>query len=199
MLTTLRLSIAGLLFCVVVARSFADGPRDNLADQVRPVPPIGIEISAKDRRELNGGLAQLDEAIAKLQTHSGALTQSLLPDVEIFSRAVRQGLEHRELFSPRDVENAKQLLREGLRRADSLLKGTSPWTTQKGLVVRGFRSRIDRTVQPYGLVIPQTYSNAGKDRYRLDGAADKAAIQPVKVRSRYLLDRTCSDATSRGR
>ena len=42
-------------------------------------------------------------------------------------------------------------------------------------------------------------ASAPREQDQLDGAADKAAIQPVKVRSRYLLDRTCSDATSRGR
>jgi hypothetical protein len=92
----------------------------------------------------------------------------LLTDVEIFSRAVHQGLEFRELFSTHDVENAKQVLREGQRRAAALLDGMAPWTTHKGLVVRGFRSKIDRTVQPYGLVIFETYSSAGKDKYRLD-------------------------------
>ena len=33
-------------------------------------------------------------------------------------------------------------------------KGELPWTKARGLVVRGFRSRIDDSVQPYGLEIP---------------------------------------------
>ncbi|MCB1123843.1 MAG: prolyl oligopeptidase family serine peptidase, partial [Verrucomicrobiae bacterium] len=42
------------------------------------------------------------------------------------------------------------------------------WTTQTGLVVRGFISRIDDTVQPYGLVVPETYQAGSAHRHRLD-------------------------------
>jgi len=167
-LTNLRLSAACVLLCVFAARCWADGPKDNLPDDVRPVPPVGIEVSDEDRAELQAGLERLDKAIAQLSQRTDTRTQGLLPDVEIFSRAVRQGLEYRELFSPRDVESAKRLLEEGQQRAGALLAGAAPWTTQKGLVVRGYRSTIDRTVQPYGLVIPTSYSNTGKGRYRLD-------------------------------
>jgi predicted peptidase len=37
-----------------------------------------------------------------------------------------------------------------------------------GLVVRGYSSKIDGSVQPYGLVIPENYAPAGTDRVRLD-------------------------------
>ena len=107
MLSTLKRSIVSLLTFVATARSFADGLKDNSPDQVRPVPPIGVEVSPADRSQLNEGLAKLDAAIAELQHSSEARTWRLLPDVEIFSRAVRQGLQYREFFSPRDVENAK--------------------------------------------------------------------------------------------
>lgn len=168
MISALRLVTSFAIFAFAGITVFADGPRDNLPDQVRPVPPIGIEISSDDRAELTEGLAKLDEAIAKLRRRADPLTQNLLPDVQIFARAVRQGVAYRELFSPRDVENARRILKEGAQRADLLLKGTAPWTTQKGLIVRGFRSRIDDTVQPYGLVIPESYTGEGKDAYRLD-------------------------------
>ena len=47
-------------------------------------------------------------------------------------------------------------------------EGKSPWTTATGLVVRGYVSKIDGSVQPYGLVVPKSYE-AGKDRtHRLD-------------------------------
>ncbi len=165
----LRLPPVVLFISLLVASlGFADGPRDNVPDQVRPVPPVGIEVPAADRAELQQGLAKLNAALDELRKLPDARTQQLLPDVEIFARAVREGLEHRELFSSRDVANAKKVLGEGLQRAESLLGGKAPWTTQKGLVVRGFRSKIDRTVQPYGLVIPDSYTFEGKSKYRLD-------------------------------
>jgi dienelactone hydrolase len=151
--------------------SLADGPADNIADKVRSVPPLGIEVPEADRKELQEGLKSLDTLIRRIRLTKHAdqgRVMSLLPDVEIFSRAIHQGLEYREFFSPGDVKNAKSVLQEGLRRAEQLVKEEADWLTQKGLVVRGFRSKIDQTVQPYGLVIPDSYDGAGKSNFRLD-------------------------------
>lgn len=147
---------------------WADGPQDNIPENVRRVPPLGVELSDSEKKELLSGLDLLQQSVEKLRQRKDTFTVDLLPDVEIFLRAVKQGVEYRELFSARDVKNATKVLAEGRQRADALLKGEAPWTSQKGLVVRGFRSRIDRTVQPYGLVIPESYSDTGKTRYRLD-------------------------------
>ncbi len=157
-----------LLPWLLTGAALADGPQDNVADQVRSVPPVGLELSPADHDELMAGLTELDRAVAGLKKKSDAFTRTMLPDVEIFARAVRQGVKHRELYSPKDVENAKQLLAEGQSRAAALQGGEAPWLTAKGLVVRGYRSKLDQTVQPYGLVIPESYVPGGKDRYRLD-------------------------------
>ena len=46
-----------------------------------------------------------------------------------------------------------------------------------GLVVRGYISKIDGSVQPYGLVVPDTYTHKTLNNYRLDvwlhGRGDK--------------------------
>ncbi len=154
--------------CLLAASAAADGPRDNLPNQVRPVPPVGIALDTLDQQELGDNLAKLDRMIAELQTRTDGVSSNRLPDVEIFSRAIHQGLDYRELFSPRDVASAKRVLDEGLQRARALLRNESPWTAQTGLVVRGFRSRIDGTVQPYGLVVPSSYAEEGKTKFRLD-------------------------------
>ena len=41
-----------------------------------------------------------------------------------------------------------------MERASQLRDGKAPWTTATGLVVRGYVSKIDGSVQPYGLVVP---------------------------------------------
>ena len=161
LLTTVAL-LAGMQRCS------ADGPKDNIPDQVRQVPPVGIEVAEADRAELEGGLKELDQLIASLRKRRDTRTPRLLPDVEIFARAVRHGLQYRELYSERNVAEAKQVLAAGLLRAKQLTEGEAGWLTQKGLVVRGFRSKLDDTAQPYGLVIPESYTFEGKSRYRLD-------------------------------
>lgn len=158
----LSLFVSGLSAATV----FPDGPQDNIPENVRQVPPVGIEIPAEDLARLTVGLVDVEAAFQKLPKN--ALTARYSADVEIFIRAVRQAISHRELYSPRDVQGAWKVLLEGQKRVAALQKSEAPWTTQKGLVVRGFRSKIDGTVQPYGLVIPESYEFSGKSQYRLD-------------------------------
>jgi hypothetical protein len=153
---------------ILAAPALADGIADNDPAKVRAVPPEGIELPAADQAALQSGLERLNAAIAELRKKDDPQTQMLLPDVEIFARAIHEGMKYREWYTPQDVTAARHVLAEGQRRADSLLNGVAPWLLQKGLVVRGFRSRIDQTVQPYGLVIPASYVHEGKDAYRLD-------------------------------
>ena len=148
--------LAGFAYC--------DGPADNNPKTVRPVPPLGIELNPDDVKALSNGLAELNSDIETLKRAESRL----IADIEIFARAIRDALRHRELFSNRDIDNAKLVLREGRQRAKSMLAGEPYWTQQTGLVVRGYRSRIDQTVQPYGLVVPDNYSSQGTDQLRLD-------------------------------
>jgi len=154
-----------LLACQV---ALADGPRDNIAENVRQIPPAGIDVPAEDRAALERQLATFADRLLSLSRSKDPLVRELTPDVEIFYRAVRDALHYDEFFSPGEIKAAVDLLRVGIERADQLLAGEAPWTKQTGLVVRGFRSRLDRTVQPYGLVIPVSYTFSGKDEFRLD-------------------------------
>jgi dienelactone hydrolase len=146
----------------------ADGPKDNLPGQVRPIPPPGVDVSAADRTELEQGLKSLGQAIEQLRKSKDARVQELIPDVEIYRKAVSDALAYREFFVAKDVDKAKKLLKDGLARAEQLAAGKSPWTTQTGLVARGYVSRIDGSVQPYGLVVPESYTNQSASGYRLD-------------------------------
>ena len=90
----------------------ADGPKDNLTDNVRPIPPAGIKLTAANRVELEIGLVVLRKQLKQLRTRRDKRTAALLPDVEIFHRAVHDALKYREFFAPSDVNEAKQLLAE---------------------------------------------------------------------------------------
>jgi pimeloyl-ACP methyl ester carboxylesterase len=129
---------------------------------VKPVPAIGIEVSGEDRAELESGLARLHAAAGRLQKNP------LLPDVMIYHEAVRYALQYREFFKPAEIVAAKLLLKQGEERAAQLEAGQAPWTTATGLVVRGYVSKIDRSVQPYGLVMPPSFSPTAPHRWRLD-------------------------------
>lgn len=160
-----------LALVMLTAPAFVDGPADNLVDNVRRVPKLGIEPSPADRDIIERGLSKLGESLDQIagRAEKGDLScRTHDADVRIFHKAVRDALIHREFFDEKVIDRAKTLLVQGQERADRLLAGSTPWADQTGLVVRGYRSRIDGSVQPYGLVIPKTYSPVGGHRFRLD-------------------------------
>ena len=151
-----------ILILAATTAVFADGPKDNEADTVRPIPPPGVEVPEADRAPLTEGLEKLRSAIdeaAKAQAKNPKLAD-LLPDIEIHHKAVDWALRYNEVHKLGELKGADEILAEGLQRAEAFKNGDTPWTKQKGLVVRGYRSKIDGSVQPYGLVIPESYVGA---------------------------------------
>ncbi|MSR58959.1 MAG: hypothetical protein EXS05_15165 [Planctomycetaceae bacterium] len=162
----LLLAFTLLVFGQSVAR--ADGPADNNPATVRRVPALGIEVPATVHAELEDSLFPLQLMIKGLAKNADPRVRELLPDVQIFERAVRDASEYREFFNEKELPVAKKLLEQGLERAGQLEQGQSPWTTQTGLIVRGYVSKIDGSVQPYGLIVPDSYVASGAQRHRLD-------------------------------
>src|SRR5438445_8353943 len=120
------------------------------------IPPSGIEVPEAERQELTAGAEYLGKQITELKTQlkSNPTHLKLLPDVEIFHKAVDWALRYNEFFDPKQIAFAKTLLHQGQERATRLKSGEAPWLSDTGLVVRGYRSQLDGSVQPYGLVIP---------------------------------------------
>lgn len=137
------------------------------AASVRRIPPPGVEIPKDDRDELAANVAALEKAIAGLGIANDAEQAALLPDVWVCTEAVRTVLENDEFFHRDDVKRANRVLDLGLARVTQLATGQPTWPDARGLVVRGYVSRIDGSVQPYGLVIPPSYSPSSGP-YRLD-------------------------------
>ncbi len=159
-----------LLLALIAAPLLADGPQDNLPEKVRPVPPPGIAIAGEDREALQAGVKQLGEEIEALRSRlkDRPALLDLLPDVQIFHNAVRYALNHNEFYDKKEIAVAQAHLQRGQERAQQLRDGWAPWSTATGLVVRGYVSRIDGSVQPYGLVVPGSYQPSTAHRFRLD-------------------------------
>ncbi len=148
----------------------ADGPADNQLDKVRRIPGPGVAIPDEARRELGEGVAQLGAQIESLRT---ALTNKpallgRLPDVQVLHKAVDWALRYDEFFRTNEVNAAREQLEEARRRIAALREGKTPWLEKSGPVALGYMSRIDGSVQPYGLVIPNIYAAGTPNRFRLD-------------------------------
>src|SRR5690348_15799947 len=163
-------NLVATITCFIGVLVQADGPADNVADNVRRIPPPGIKISETDRAELEKGVAELGNEIESLRGELKAkpALAGLLPDVQVYHKAVDWALRYDEFYKSNEVGVARTLLREGMERAKALRDGSAPWTSATGLVARGYLSRIDGSVQPYGLVVPATYQAHGAHKFRLD-------------------------------
>ena len=153
---------AALALAIVLPSAPADGPADNLPDNVRPVPPKGVTVPDADRAELVTGLTNLKAEVDALKSNP------LSVDVEIYEKAVRYAVQYNEFFNVKEIGSAKKLLQTGLQRAKELKDGKPSWTTATGYVVRGYRSKIDGSAQPYGLHVPAGYNYKGDSKHRLD-------------------------------
>ena len=138
---------------------------------IKLVPPLGIAIPEADRKELTESVAALDKIIADLRTLLPKTHPTLLrflPDVIIFRNAVYYALTYDEFFNRKEVETARRFLTEGRERAESLRNGIAPWTTQTGLQVLGYQSKIDNSIQPYGILVPPQWKQNDTEKRRLD-------------------------------
>ena len=162
--------VACSLLIAVAACPVAAAPPTPAAAPKGPkrIPPAGIAVPPEKKEALEKDLNALGEEISELTKHSSARVRSLLPDVQIFWQAVHNALADGEFFNPREFDWAADELREGRARAAALKENKAPWTEAHGLVVRGYRSKLDDSIQPYGLVVPASYTSAGNDKFRLD-------------------------------
>src|SRR5262245_44985256 len=75
------------LFCLAIAApARADGPADNVSENVRPIPPAGVAVPEPDRARLKAGLEILHREISDLpsQVNFKPALLDLLPDVQIY-------------------------------------------------------------------------------------------------------------------
>lgn len=136
----------------------------------RLLPPEGIAIPADIEKRLRGELEAAYQRYEPLKKHE------LAADIEVFLKAVRYALDLREFYTDKDFAKADTLLKEANERIKQLAAGKHPWTTATGTVVRGYRSTIDDSAQPYGVVIPKNFDFKQKVPLYiwLHGRGDKA-------------------------
>jgi hypothetical protein len=124
------------------------------------IPAPGVSLTDAERSELTAGAAalrtELDSLAATLAAPADARFAALLPDVEIFHKAVAWSLRDDTFYTPKEIAYAHKLLAAGRERAAQLRARSAPWLAATGLILRGHRSRLDGSVQPYGLVVPES-------------------------------------------
>jgi dienelactone hydrolase len=161
-----------LVLAAVLITAVLPGTAQNSAPARPPqFPPLGTGVTADEARTLQAAVDELAARVAALKKqYRSSPMFDRIADVEVYLDAVRRPLKYDErLYAARGstpVIDAQQTLATGAERAAQLVSGDTPWMTHSG--VRGFYSRIDGSVQPYLLTLPDGYDPATKRSYRLD-------------------------------
>lgn len=133
--------------------------------QAAQVPPPAEPPTTEQRRDIERKLAELTARVHTLAARQAE--PSLLADVDIYRKAAEYILRFPEEFATKAfTANTISVLDTGLKRAGELEAGVPSWPKRKGHVVRAYVSRVDGSVQPYGLTIPESYD--GSKPVRLD-------------------------------
>ena len=149
---------------------FADGPADNIAEKVRPVPPPGVAIPEDVSQSLREPVDRLGEDLQVLRRDLAGKPALLSrwADAAIFHKSVDWALRYNEFFKTNEFAAAREQLQTGRTRLDALKSGQISWAAATGPTVRGYESRIDGSIQPYGLVVPASWTPNSGRRWRLD-------------------------------
>jgi predicted esterase len=79
-----------------------------------------------------------------------------IADIAVLVKAVDLALKHGEFYSEKELPLATEMLDLADVRYKALDEGDErPWLKERGLVIRGYRSSIDDSYQPFGLEIPE--------------------------------------------
>jgi pimeloyl-ACP methyl ester carboxylesterase len=142
---------------------------------------IWLALLLQDRDSLDLDLKKLEQ-------------RSTEPDTQIFAKGVAWALRYESTFSAKDAALVRKSLDHGFRRCED--SGAS-WTKKKGPVARGFRSAIDDSIQPYGLIIPAGYDPARPIRLDvvLHGSQQPSGLSELRFIERF--DKG-DDAAARG-
>lgn len=152
------------------------------ARAAEPVPAI----TAAEKQELEKEWNSLGEAVEKLPRVNGPKGQPLSPglfaDAALHYRSVEWGLKYEPTLKKADADSIRRALARGAERVRLLNEHKIPWSQVKGRLSRGYVSKIDGSVQPYGLAIPEDY-DPGKP-HRLDvvlhGSMGPAGMNEVR-------------------
>jgi dienelactone hydrolase len=133
-----------------------------------PKAPEAYRPSEAERLEISTRTADLSKAMEGLRGKlgEGLGSRDAIADVEICHKAAAWVLRFDEFREARDVARTLKVLARGIERTKLLNEGRAPWAESAGGVVRGYRSKVDGSVQPYAVIVPA--GRGADERLRLD-------------------------------
>ncbi|MGE3821360.1 MAG: alpha/beta hydrolase-fold protein [Isosphaeraceae bacterium] len=157
-----RLGIRGTAWIALTLLTWAG---DASAQPTFPAPDRFAPTEAQ-RGEIQAKTARLAEAIQALPP---GLPRDLVDDVAVYLKAAQWVDRLGEYFDARDVATTLAVIDRGTARAGHLAAGGPvPWASTRGAVIRAYTSKVDGSVQPYAVIVPEGLEFGPENRARLD-------------------------------
>jgi len=108
-------------------------------------------------------------------------------DAGIFAKGLAWGLRYDREFTPADIALLEQAVRRGNERLEALRGNSASSTSSRGKRALGYVSRVDGSVQPYGVIIPAKYDAATPIRLDvvLHGSTRPVGMSELRFMARF--------------
>ena len=150
------------------------------------VTPASVSLGQSSQSLTTKQRPTFDQELRTLQDSLDAL-QGDVADAAIFSKGLEWALRYDKKFSPRDVALLQNAITRGKQRAQALAADRKPWSTRKDKLALGYVSRVDDSVQPYGVIIPENYDPSKPIRLDvvLHGSTSPVGLSELKFIARF--------------
>ncbi len=141
--------------------------------------PLSQTQRAKLTREALTLQAMLDQ-ISDRETSTWA-------DASIFTKGLLWALRYDREFTPADVRLLEKASRRASERPEALSEGSPTWIDRRGKLALGYVSKVDGSVQPYGVIVPENYDPQKPIRLDvvLHGSRRPVGMSELKFMARF--------------
>ena len=168
-----RLPCLGLLVIIATSGLFSQEGRAQTA----------LPLAELQRQELEQSTKELQQ---QLDQHPLRTTPAW-KDTAIFAKGLAWALKYDQEFSVADRELLEQGIQRGKQRLAALTDQTPTWTSRRGKIALGYESRVDGSIQPYGVIVPKSYDPAKPIRLDvvLHGSSRPVGISELRFIARF--------------
>lgn len=137
----------------------------GLAQQAEP-DVAGLRARVDDLGRRVDQVRERVGASGRTAARPALVSDDLWADAAIFVRGARWALDYEPSPTPADLRLIARGLDRCRERLTAIESGQMSWQWKSGSVVRGYRSRIDGSAQPFGVIVPRGYT--ARKKWRLD-------------------------------
>lgn len=163
-----------------------------LGDLCLAQAPPRAPLTNEQREQFEKGLHELQAALNEVPLKASGPG---FADAAIYAKGVEWALKYDHEFSPAEVELIKNALVEGRERIAEIPKknkSAKPWLLEglaypSGKYSLGYVSKVDGSIQPYGVVVPRGYDSSRPIRLDvvLHGSQQPVGMSELKFMGRF--------------